>query len=180
MTIEIAGATPGNGFDQLLINGTATLGGTLQVNLLNAFVPQVGNSFEIIRAFGGVSGAFANTSFAGMPGITWRLAYEPLAVRLFVDAVTSLPGDFNLNGFVDAADYSVWRKSVGATGTNPADADGNGVVDQGDYDIWRANFGRSVAAPASGSAVSGVPEPATVMLACLAALSMFFVSRRRR
>jgi arylsulfatase A-like enzyme len=169
LTIEIGGTTPGNGFDQVLINGTAVLGGTLQVNLLDGFVPQVGNSFEFLRAFGGLTGTFANASFSGMPGITWRLAYEPLAVRLFVDAVTSLPGDFNLNGIVDAADYSLWRHSFGATGANPADADGNGVVDNDDYAIWRSNFGRTITAPATGSTV-GVPEPGTAFPAILCAL----------
>jgi hypothetical protein len=33
-------------------------------------------------------------------------------------AVTQLaPGDCNGNGFVDAADYSVWRDSLGQTGS---------------------------------------------------------------
>jgi hypothetical protein len=179
LTIEIDGTTPGTGFDQVLINGTATLGGTLQVNLLDGFVPQVGNSFEILRAFGGLTGTFANASFAGMPGITWRLAYEPLAVRLFVDAVATLPGDFNLNGVVDAADYALWRHSFGATGSNPADADGNGTVDNDDYAIWRANFGRTISASATGSTV-GVPEPATAFIAVFFALLGLFSFRTKR
>ena len=181
LTIELAGTTPGNGFDQLLVNGTATLGGTLDVDLLNGFVPEAGDSFEFLRAFGGISGTFANTLFPTVPGITWRLAYDPLAVRLFVDAaVNHLPGDFNFNGVVDAADYSLWRNEFGATGSNPADADGNGIVDNGDYAIWRANFGKTAPPPASGSALSGVPEPSSFILSCFAAMAAYFAHRRCR
>jgi autotransporter-associated beta strand protein len=179
LTIELAGTTPGNGFDQLLVNGTATLGGALDVDLLNGFVPKAGDSFDILRVFGGITGTFANTLFPTIPGITWRLAYDPLAVRLIVDAaVNGLPGDFNFNGVVDAADYSLWRNEFGAAGSNPADADGNGIVDHGDYAIWRANFGKT-APPASGSALSGVPEPNAFMLSCFAAMATFFARRRR-
>lgn len=56
-----------------------------------------------------------------------------------------LLGDFNRNGVVDSADYTVWRDTLGQL-TSPyssADADGNGVVSQNDYEIWRSNFGTS-------------------------------------
>ena len=67
-------------------------------------------------------------------------------------AATGLPGDYNQNGVVDAADYVVWRKGLGITYT------------QEHYNIWRANFGRT---PGSGAAIpsaatlsAAVPEPA--------------------
>ncbi len=59
-----------------------------------------------------------------------------------------LPGDYNFNGVVDAADYSVWRNTVGSA--NDLRADGSsetmpgvpdGVVDAFDYAWWKANFG---------------------------------------
>jgi hypothetical protein len=51
-------------------------------------------------------------------------------------------GDFDIDGDVDAADYSIWRSSYGAAGEPFAEADGNGngVVDAGDYVIWRNSF----------------------------------------
>ncbi len=51
---------------------------------------------------------------------------------------STLPGDYNFDNRVDAADYTVWRDSLGATGLGLA-ADGNrdGVVNQADYHIWR-------------------------------------------
>jgi subtilisin-like proprotein convertase family protein len=55
-----------------------------------------------------------------------------------------LAGDFNSDGFVDSADFVVWRRQTGASVPNfsGADGDGDGDVDQDDYNVWRANFGR--------------------------------------
>jgi mannan endo-1,4-beta-mannosidase len=75
-----------------------------------------------------------------------------------------LPGDYNHDGIVDAADYTMWRDSIGQTVTkgNGADGNGNGLVDSGDYDVWRLYFGQS----SGGSAASAaVPEPAACFLA---------------
>ena len=56
----------------------------------------------------------------------WQISYDPNFVTLAV-AAPSLPGDFNSDGVVDAADYVVWRKGLGS------------VYMEADYDIWRAN-----------------------------------------
>ena len=58
----------------------------------------------------------------------------------------ALPGDYNLDGFVDAADYVLWRKTLAdnVAAYSGADGDGDGVIDQDDHTVWRANFGRSV------------------------------------
>jgi len=55
-------------------------------------------------------------------------------------------GDYNRNGTVDSADYVLWRKTLGSTGTmfTGADGDGDGVVGPGDYAVWRAHFGEMV------------------------------------
>ena len=57
------------------------------------------------------------------------------------NAVAHLPGDFNNDGTVDAADYVVWRKNDGT---------------QTGYDAWRANFGDLVDV-GNGSAATGSP-----------------------
>ncbi len=63
-------------------------------------------------------------------------------------AVTLFGGDFNGDMMVDAADYTVWRNSVGQTGNGlPADADGNGVVDGADYLVWKDHFGFRLPSP---------------------------------
>ena len=68
---------------------------------------------------------------------------------LFLKPVAGIPGDYNDDSAVDAADYVMWRKSLGQTVTLPNDST-PGTVSQADYDVWRANFGRT--APAVGAA----------------------------
>jgi hypothetical protein len=56
-----------------------------------------------------------------------------------------VPGDHNRDGYVDAADYVMWRKTDGQA-VMPgfgADANFNGSIDQQDNDIWRQSFGAS-------------------------------------
>ncbi len=70
-----------------------------------------------------------------------------------------LAGDYNANGAVDAADYIVWRMTLGSTTDLHADGSGttsgvpNGVVDQFDYTFWSTNFGLSGGAGSGSSAV---------------------------
>ena len=81
-------------------------------------------------------------------------------------AAPVLAGDYNENGVVDAADYVVWRDSIGATGTGLA-ADGNhdNTITQLDYDIWKANFGATIDGGDAGSAEqhAAVPEPSAML-----------------
>jgi hypothetical protein len=83
----------------------------------------------------------------------------------------SAPGDYNGDGTVDAADYTVWRDNVGAPEwTLPNDVDG-GVIGQAQYDTWKANFGTSSGGAASGGnsfSNVAVPEPAAALLLMLA------------
>lgn len=90
-------------------------------------------------------------------------------------------GDFNRNGKVDAADYAVWRNSVGDTGTLLfADADGDNDVDGFDYNKWKLNYGRVSTAGSGGFAdlSAPVPEPVTLSLAAFAAMGMCTRFRR--
>ena len=71
-------------------------------------------------------------------------------------AADTSAGDYNGDGVVDAADYTVWRDSLGSEVLLAADGDGDNVVDQDDYAIWAANFG--------SAAATSVPEPTTLLL----------------
>jgi hypothetical protein len=67
--------------------------------------------------------------------------------------VTSLglPGDFNRDGVVNAADYVVWRKTDGM---------------QSGHDMWRANFGAT--AGRGSDMITSAPEPASLWLVIFA------------
>lgn len=86
------------------------------------------------------------------------------AVDVFAGLNPGVPGDYNGDGLVDAADYTVWRDGLGTTYT------------QADYDVWKTNFGSAAGAGAINSAL--VPEPATLNL-WLAAVCMLLGWRRR-
>lgn len=87
----------------------------------------------------------------------------------FQDAAV-LAGDYNGDGLVDAADYTVWRDTLGQAGAGLA-ADGNGddVIDGADYEVWKTNFGASLGAGGGLSPlVPAVPEPGTWVLVAVA------------
>lgn len=65
------------------------------------------------------------------------MRFEQLERRELLHAGTA--GDYSGDGRVDAADYTVWRDSLGSAG--PADGNLDGVVDNLDYGIWRSNVG---------------------------------------
>lgn len=75
-----------------------------------------------------------------------------------------ITGDYNGDGVVDIADYTVWRDSLNATGAGlAADGSGDELIDARDHFLWKANFGTII--PLEGNAVaSAVPEPSTLVL----------------
>jgi predicted carbohydrate-binding protein with CBM5 and CBM33 domain len=73
---------------------------------------------------------------------------------MIAPAADLLAGDYNSDGRVDAADYTVWRDNLGAAaGSLPNDVDG-GEIGPAQYTRWKSKFGAKTAA------ASAVPEPA--------------------
>lgn len=67
-----------------------------------------------------------------------------------------LLGDYNQNGAIDAADYTVWRDLLLVNDAIlPNDATPN-VIDDSDYEYWKDHFGESLSG--SGGAAAVVPE----------------------
>jgi hypothetical protein len=103
----------------------------------------------------------------------------PLTIANGSLMISTLPlADFNHNGIVDAADYTIWRDTLGQLGPGlAADVDGNNVVDQADYNVWKSQFGfttGSGSGTAAGrlSAGGAVPEPSACLLAILGGLAL--------
>ena len=93
-----------------------------------------------------------------------------------------LSGDYNQNGIVDAADYSLWRDTLGEMGMDlAADGNENGQVDDADYGVWRAHFGNTAklggGAFVGVSGTIGVPEPTAHCMLILAMMA-FCLQRR--
>lgn len=74
-----------------------------------------------------------------------------------LESILMLAGDYNGNGVVDAADYTVWQDSFGSMLALAADGNDNGIIDAADYTVWQDNFGAT-----AGSVYQiAIPEPAT-------------------
>ena len=133
------------------------------------------------------------TYFARITGADDTIQLYELALT----ATSILLGDYNQNGVVDAADYTVWRDTQGLSVTLGTGADGNfdGVITGADFTVWRSHFGQSSGSGAyvaeslrdSEMAVSerlpyhaAVPEPASWLLAAIGVLSLAPVNRGRR
>ena len=108
-------------------------------------------------------------------------ATSPNGKRIWGDVLApSLPGDFNHDGRVDAADYTVWRDTLGMTVAygSGADANVNGLVDNGDFDMWRLRFGAVGKGIGASAELANVPEPSTLFLAVIAVIGCLVRCRR--
>lgn len=167
LVIEMGGAIPGTQYSQLHVSGMLTLGGTLDIRLVDLgggiFSPSAGDKFDILD-WGGLAGTFSQVQLPTLTNGIWNTS------QLYTTGVISvepsgLPGDYNHNGIVDAADYVAWRKSAGT---------------QSGYDTWRSHFGQSSGSGVSLPSVSSsptVPEASTDELLLLA--SSAFIARIR-
>jgi hypothetical protein len=145
--------------------------GFLRAYEISLFVPgdpSVGFAFNEVASIGG-------GILGGAQSIAAALAPAPEAV----------PGDYNNNLVVDAADYVFWRATQGdsvppgsgADGTGPGGVP-DGFVDSLDYDFWKERFGNT-----SGSASfapTAVPEPSTLLMIIVGAFLLRISARRSR
>jgi hypothetical protein len=154
-------------FDSFQVAGAADLAGSLSVELAEGFTLSGNESFEVLTA-----GSLVNSgiSLSGPNAADFTLDVNTATGVVTLSAGGGgggLAGDFNNNGTVDAADFTVWRDSLGAQDESAlmGNGDGSGVIDEGDYALWFANFGNS---SGSGSGSSAVPEPAACLLLAFA------------
>ena len=151
LEIEIGGDIAGSGYDQInhiLVHGIAELGGTLEVELIDEFVPGLGDTFDILTATGGVNGTFTGESLPDLgPLLAMDVLYDTNIVTLSV--VPALDGDFDVDGDVDGADFLLWQR-----GGSPDPLSASDLSD------WQTNFGATLLTGTSTT----VPEPSTWIL----------------
>jgi autotransporter-associated beta strand protein len=84
LALEIGGLAAGTQYDRLDFTGSAMLGGTLAVTLINGFTPAEGNSFLIING-ATLSGAFDSFSLPNLNStLAWRYSQTPSSANLIV------------------------------------------------------------------------------------------------
>jgi GH35 family endo-1,4-beta-xylanase len=143
-------------------NWNLTQSGQTLVNLLNSWTTPTQNL---------VVGADGTIDFTGFYG-QYEVTVDGQTFDLDLTKGTSLysivvaPGDYNADGMVNAADYVIWRKTVGSPSDLRADGNGDLVIDDEDFDVWRSHFGAIYGAGAAS--LAGVPEPTSIALLMVA------------
>jgi hypothetical protein len=162
-----------NAHDQINVAGHLAADGVLTLEAGNGGLgAQAGDVFDLFT-FGSASGMFDNIVLPSLTaGLAWDTTNLLVTGELSVLALI-LSGDYNGDGVVDAADYTVWRDNLGAADESALNGNGNGMngVDQGDYELWVTNFGTTLgngSAAVTGS--QAVPEPTTILLLFTAAV----------
>lgn len=163
--------SPLNGLEQIIRTGESFAGSTL---VALGFAGAANSTTQSPDPnLGGLNSAGQlafNFSIAGASGIA-----------IWSEAVTPVLGDYNHNGTVDAADYTVWRNSFGQVGTGlDADGNGNDEIDEGDYAVWKMHFGESSGGGSAAKASAAVPEPTAAVLIFWGAIAICGRRARRQ
>jgi hypothetical protein len=198
--VDVNGTLAPNNFG---IGGDVTLspGSTLAVNLTgssagmlaitgNLDLAALSNSLNV-SVVGSLSGSsWVIATYTGLLSGEFESVTQGYAVnygtgtnsQITITLAPVLFGDYNGDGSVDAADYTVWRNHLGTNfnlngNGNEEDASA-GIVDTADYATWKANYGTS--SMGGGSlADTNVPEPSTLLLLALAAILPLKLRKRR-
>ncbi|MCY2930170.1 MAG: PEP-CTERM sorting domain-containing protein [Planctomycetota bacterium] len=159
LEMEIGGADPGTQSDNLVYDGAATLSGTLNLSLINGFVPAYGQTFDIIDCGLrlGLFDAVAGPVFNGHA--TLNALYSDTGVSL----LAAIPGDANLDGEVGPEDFAAFKDNFGQSGPgigwSQGDCYNDGEVGLEDFALLKDYFGQAADVP-----LTTVPEPATLAL----------------
>jgi hypothetical protein len=164
----VDGGDPGSVAGDSLTEGWDKASNASKGRLAEYFVRSGGSAVPVGGALS-IGKAYDASVFGGASGdlvFSYGIAGSSKLLTGAVNYIsTTVAGDYDGNGKVDAADYVLWRKNPAAFGGNPAG-----------YNTWRANFGYP---PGAGVALAAVPEPATCLLALLGAFEFVWIRRRR-
>lgn len=165
LEIELGGTAAGSQYDQVHVTGDLSLAGTLAVSLINGFMPATGNTFDILN-WGTLVGTFNALELPTLAGTRqWNTSQLYSEGKLLV--ISGVAGDYNNDGTVNAADYTVYRnRKAGIGGTTMLNDPSQGIGFD-DYLRWKANFGEPNGSGAGDNASVAVPEPCTAALALI-------------
>ena len=152
--LELGGLTRGSQYDAIDITGSASLAGTMDVKAINGFTPLPGQSFEVLT-FTSRSGDVSVVNQTAFAGLHFTKSYTSNSLTLTASA---LPGDANLDGVVNVADFNALAGHFNASGQSwlAGDFNGDGKVNASDFDLLAANYGQSdLSAPPLGLLVPG-------------------------
>jgi hypothetical protein len=161
LIMELAGTSPGSGYDQIQASGALALNGALQVSLLDGFTPAAGNSFNLFD-WASSTGTFSSLLLPALPGaLAWDIS-QLYATGVLSISAPAFTADFDLDGDVDGDDLDLWTASFGVN--DNADADNDGDSDGADFLAWQGQIGFGSSAQSrsrsSDAASSGfIPEP---------------------
>ena len=118
LDISIGGAAPGTGYDRLNVTKGATLGGTLNIQLINGFVPAIGSTFDILNA-SSVSGVFTTVNGLAINASEhFQVTYNGDRVTLTVVAGPAAPAGISVTQ--SANPYPFGQAGRGSAGVRAA------------------------------------------------------------
>ncbi|HEY4235274.1 MAG TPA: hypothetical protein VGM76_17720 [Lacipirellulaceae bacterium] len=86
----------------------------------------------------------------------------------------AVPGDYNGDGIVNAADYTVWRDHLDQTFALPnRDGTNSGKINSADYTYWVNHFGQHSGGTGAGINDGAVPESSSLLMATIGGLVLF-------
>lgn len=150
-------------FDRVEVGGTVTIDPSAMVEVAFApgFTPVFGQSFVVVDAGVGVNGSFGGVTTNGP-----AMAARSVAGGVVLEVLSGLAGDFNNDGAVDGADFTLWSESYGGPASALLNTGGAESVDAALYTMWRDNLGASLSTMSQA-----VPEPLSAAPLALALLS---------
>src|ERR1700683_610980 len=110
---EIAGLTPGLGYDELLISGAADLNGKLDVTFEDGFKVALGDNFLLMK-YNSETGTYSKVDLPTLsPGLKWDLSYDPGYLDLSVSGTVSPtpePSTLLLWGTAGLLGIGIWAR----------------------------------------------------------------------
>lgn len=109
LNVELGGTTQGVDYDLLQVNGTASLGGTMNVTMFGGFTGAVGNVFDVIT-YSSRTGDFATINFPSGFGMT-----ATPNTTFYQLAIGSLPAPGAVTASVGATEAAILKLPAGET-----------------------------------------------------------------